>query len=163
MSAITQHFQPPLYWQQFEDLTVGVFRFVFNDPAATKFGGLGQAQNGVDVYGHVNGNGVLFGVQCKRMEEVDENNNPRPGGPISRQLLEREIEKARNFSPLLDADNKIRRWSMAFLGCKTPRVRMHSNVEKLQFASGFGFEFHFIPAVAEHCRDCRRVSLCLLS
>src|SRR5690349_24317872 len=102
MSVITQHFQPPLYWQQFEDLTLGVFRFVFNDPRATKFGRLGQAQNGVDVYGRVNGKGELFGVQCKRMEELDKNNNPIPGGAISRKLLHVEIENARSFLPSLD-------------------------------------------------------------
>jgi hypothetical protein len=102
MNTITQAFQPPLYWQQFEDLTEGVFRIVFNDPRPTKIGRPGQSQHGVDVIGHENGNGPLVGIQCKRMNELDDNNRPYPGGAISRKLLDDEMKLARGFSPALD-------------------------------------------------------------
>ena len=102
MSTITQYFQPPLYWQQFEDLTAGVFEAVYKDPRPTKFGRPGQSQNGVDVYGHESGNGQLIGVQCKRMDERDENNQPVPGGAITKRLLDAAIKEARGFSPRLD-------------------------------------------------------------
>ncbi len=121
MSYLTQAFQPPLYWQQFEDLTAGVFRFVFSDPRPTKLGRPGQTQNGVDVYGRQDGNGRLIAVQCKRMDELDENNHPIPGGAISKKLLNREIEQARTFSKSLDTwvlattakrDAKIQRYAL---------------------------------------------------
>lgn len=96
MSSITQYFQPPLYWQQFEDLTAGVFSAVYRDPKPTKFGRPGQSQNGVDVYGYENGNGRLIAIQCKRMDELDENNQPQPGGAITRKIIDHEIKEVRN-------------------------------------------------------------------
>jgi hypothetical protein len=102
MNTITQAFQPPLYWQQFEDLTEGVFRIVFNDPRPTKVGSPGQSQRGVDIIGHEQGNGRLVGIQCKRMDEMDRNNQPYPGGVISRKLLDDQIKLARGFSPALE-------------------------------------------------------------
>lgn len=102
MSNIIQAFQPPLYWQQFEDLTAGVFSPVFRDPKPTKFGRPGQAQNGVDVYGHEDGAGRLIGIQCKRMDEFDPNNHPRPGGVITRKFFNAALKEARSFTPQLD-------------------------------------------------------------
>jgi len=102
MSTITQAFQPPLYWQQFEDLTEGVFRVLYNDNRPTKFARVGQAQNGVDVYGRENGTGRLIGIQCKRMDELDEKNQKRPGGAITQKIINAELEKVRGFKPALD-------------------------------------------------------------
>jgi len=103
MSSITQYFQPPLYWQQFEDLTAGVFSAVYRDPKPTKFGRPGQSQNGVDVYGYENGNGRLIAIQCKRMDELDENNQPQPGGAITHKIIDREIKEVRKgFAKPLD-------------------------------------------------------------
>lgn len=99
MSSIAQFFQPPLYWQQFEDLTQAVFRVVYDDPSPTKFGRPGQAQDGVDVFGHHGNN--LIGIQCKRMDELDENNHPLPGGTITKKFIVDEIDKAKHFSPPL--------------------------------------------------------------
>jgi|688.fasta_scaffold266876_2 hypothetical protein len=42
-------FPPPQHWQDFENLTVEVFRAVFDDPGAQGHGRSGQAQYGVDV------------------------------------------------------------------------------------------------------------------
>lgn len=101
MRQVTQHFQPPLYWQQFEDLTEAVLPKVYGAATADKIGRPGQAQNGVDV--HLKRSAVgSVGVQCKRMDELDDNNQPLPGGAVSRALLEEEIEKAKGFKPPLD-------------------------------------------------------------
>src|SRR5829696_1752177 len=101
MGRITQSFQPPLYWQQFEDLTQSVFRLIYALPHADKIGRPGQAQKGVDVFG-VTSRFAAVGVQCKRLDDLDENNQPYPGGPITLKLLKAKADKALAFSPRLD-------------------------------------------------------------
>jgi hypothetical protein len=97
-----QAFQPPLYWQQFEDLTESVFPFIYGNAKPQKVGRPGQSQNGVDVYGKCLRTKHRVGIQCKRMDELDENNQPYPGGRITPNLLREEYEKALKFSPSLD-------------------------------------------------------------
>ncbi|MFH5927252.1 hypothetical protein [Roseomonas xinghualingensis] len=84
MGTISQFFQPPLYWQQFEELAVGMLREVYDVMDAQAYGRPGQAQNGVDVYGKSRFG--IVGIQCKRLSDLDENGNPYPGGPISRKF-----------------------------------------------------------------------------
>jgi hypothetical protein len=102
MGQLTQFFQPPIYWQQFEDLTHALFRRVFEDPTPTKHGRPGQSQHGVDVYGTYAQQGWQVGIQCKRMDELDENNNPFPGGVITTTILNSEYDKALHFRPKLN-------------------------------------------------------------
>lgn len=140
MSSITQYFQPPLYWQQFEDLTAGVFSAVYRDPKPTKFGRPGQAQNGVDVYGHENGNGRLIGIQCKRMDERDLNNQPQPGGAITRKLLDREIKEARNGFP-----QRLDTWILATTAKRDAAIQGYAlQLDRESRASGsFGIQLWF--------------------
>jgi hypothetical protein len=98
---VTQFFQPPLYWQQFEDLTESVVGVVFNAPQVEKIGRPGQAQDGVDVHAARSRAGSV-GVQCKRMDDLDSSNQPVPGGPITRDILQAEVDKAEGFMPELD-------------------------------------------------------------
>lgn len=140
MSSITQYFQPPLYWQQFEDLTAGVFSSVYRDPKPTKFGRPGQAQNGVDVYGYENGNGRLIGIQCKRMDELDEHNQPRPGGAITQKILDREIDEMRKgFQPLPDT------WILATTAKRDAAIQRYAaNLDRDSRKSGsFGIQLWF--------------------
>jgi len=139
MSTITQYFQPPLYWQQFEDLTAGVFQAVYKDPRPKKFGRPGQSQNGVDVYGHESGDGPLIGVQCKRMDELDENNHPVPGGAITKKLLDAEIKKAHGFSPTLDT------WVLATTAKRDAAIQRYAlNLDKRSRESNsFGIQIWF--------------------
>lgn len=138
MSTLTQYFQPPLYWQQFEDLTSGVFKFVYNDPKPTQFGRPGQAQNGVDVYGR-DGNGKLVGIQCKRMDEFDENNKPRPGGKILRKHLDNEIAGAKKFSPSLNL------WVLATTAKRDAKIQRYANEldEQSRAKGSFGVQLWF--------------------
>ncbi len=106
MGQLTQFFQPPVYWQQFEDLTHAVFEKVFGDPSPSKNGRPGQAQKGVDVFG-TSRDGWNIGIQCKRMDELDENNNPQPGGLITSKIIVEEYDKARTFKP------NLRLWILA--------------------------------------------------
>jgi hypothetical protein len=139
MNTVTQAFQPPLYWQQFEDLTEGVFRIVFNDPRPTKIGRPGQAQHGVDVIGHQDGVGKLIGIQCKRMDERDENNEPYPGGKVFRKVLKSEIEIARGFSPSLDS------WILATTAKRDANIQSHSLElhEESRAGGSFGIQIWF--------------------
>src|SRR3546814_3619276 len=100
MGQISQFFQPPLLWQQFEELTVGMLREVYDVPNAQGYGRPGQAQNGVDVYGRSRHG--MIGIQCKRFSDLDENGNPYPGGPITRRFLRTAAQESIAFKPDLD-------------------------------------------------------------
>lgn len=117
MGQLTQFFQPPIYWQQFEDLTHALFQRVFGDSTATKHGRPGQSQDGVDVYGIYSRGGWLVGVQCKRMDERDDNNNPLPGGAITRKILRSEYDKALGFSP------KLGQWILATTAKRDAKIQ----------------------------------------
>lgn len=98
MGTVSQFFQPPLYWQQVEELCVGLLSEVYDVPNAQQVGRPGQAQSGVDVFGRSARHGTI-GIQCKRLAELDENNNPYPGGPISFAFLRKEAKAALSFQP----------------------------------------------------------------
>jgi len=100
LPTVNQFFQPPLYWQQFEDLANGLLGEVYNLPDAQQFGRPGQSQNGVDVYGRSKRYGMI-GVQCKRLADLDPNGDPYPGGPIGRKFLRDAADEALLFKPTL--------------------------------------------------------------
>ena len=115
MSTISQFFQPPLYWQEFEQLAVGLLRQVYNVPDARSYGRPGQAQNGVDVYGRSRYG--MIGIQCKRLSDRDENGNPYPGGPISRKFLLEAANDSLAFKP------KLSLWILATTARRDTRVQ----------------------------------------
>lgn len=94
--GIWQFFQPPLYWQQVEELCTTLLTEVYSVPNAQQVGRPGQAQHGVDVFGKSSRYGRI-GIQCKRLADLDENGNPYPGGPISRAFLRDEADAALGF------------------------------------------------------------------
>ena len=96
MGSVWQFFQPPLYWQQFEELCAGLLTEVYGVPNAQPVGRPGQAQDGVDVFGTSARYGRI-GIQCKRLSDRDENNNFYPGGPISRAFLRNAADEALSF------------------------------------------------------------------
>ena len=98
--TVSQFFQPPLYWQQFEDLANGLLGEVYNIPNAQQFGRPGQAQDGVDVHGRSSRYGMI-GVQCKRLADLDPDGIPYPGGPINRKFLRDAAAEAQSFKPSL--------------------------------------------------------------
>ena len=65
-----------------------------------RLAGLGKLR-GVDVFGVTSRFGAV-GVQCKRLYDLGENNQPYPGGPITLKLLKAKADKALAFSPRLD-------------------------------------------------------------
>ncbi len=113
MPTVSQFFQPPLYWQQFEDLANALLSEVYNIPDAQQFGRSGQAQDGVDAFGRSKRYGMI-GIQCKRLSDLDENGIPLPGGPITQKLLREEAAKSIGFQ------NKLSIWILATL--TAPRI-----------------------------------------
>nr|WP_295468199.1 hypothetical protein [Mesorhizobium sp.] len=116
--GIWQFFQPPLYWQQFEELCTALLVEVYGVPNAQQVGRPGQAQHGVDVFGTSSRYGRI-GIQCKRLADLDEYGNPYPGGPISRALLRDEADAALGFTPDISLwilattarrDTKVQAW-----------------------------------------------------
>ncbi|MEO9631250.1 MAG: hypothetical protein ABJG14_12520 [Sulfitobacter sp.] len=101
MGNVGQFFQPPLYWQEFEELCSGLLTEVYDVPNAQQVGRPGQAQYGVDVFGKSPRFGEI-GIQCKRLSDLDKNNNPYPGGPITRKFLRDAADEALGFKRDLD-------------------------------------------------------------
>ena len=116
MGTLAQFFQPPLYWQQFEELTEGLLREVYSVPNAQLVGRAGQAQDGVDVHGKSPRFGNI-GVQCKRLTDLDKNNDPLPGGPIDKKFLEAAAGEALAFK----TDLKI--WILATTAKRDAKVQ----------------------------------------
>ena len=134
-----QAFQPPLYWQQFEDLTESVFPYLYGGAHAQKVGRPGQAQNGVDVYGRCLRTKRRIGIQCKRMDELDENNHPFPGGLIKKTMLRDEYQKALSFTPRLDE------WILATTAKRDEKAQRAARIldEESQAAGNFTVRLWF--------------------
>jgi hypothetical protein len=113
---VSQFFQPPLLWQQFEELCVRLLDEVYRVPSAQQVGRPGQAQNGVDVYGRSARYGVI-GIQCKRLAETNGNGDVLPGGPVTRSLLRTEAKEALTFKTPLDM------WILATTARRDVRVQ----------------------------------------
>jgi hypothetical protein len=85
-------FPPPKSWDEFEDIVADLYRRIWNDPGATRYGRSGQPQQGVDIYGqpgHLEGG--YAGIQCKRYDV----------GTLTRAVVLAEIGKAEEFTPPL--------------------------------------------------------------
>jgi hypothetical protein len=87
---------PPKEWGIFEDLCHTLFKRVWNDQLAQKNGRRGQAQNGVDIFGSLNGDRKSYrGVQCKGKDS-------NYGSKAEWSEVLAEIAKADKFTPKLE-------------------------------------------------------------
>ena len=84
----------PLNWQDFETLCKKLWGEIWDCKEIKKNGRIGQAQNGVDVFGIPSGETQYFGIQCKGKDEY-----------ANKQFTEQEVidetEKAKGFKPPL--------------------------------------------------------------
>lgn len=78
----------PRDWQEFERLVESYARINWPGCMIALFGGIGQAQNGVDIY-IKNKNTHYIGIQCKKVAR------------LTYSQIETEIEKAKYFKPAL--------------------------------------------------------------
>lgn len=105
---------PPQHWQQFEDLCLTLFRHVWGDPRAQQNGRSGQPQAGTDISGQPRHEaGRWHGVQCKGKDAG-------LGAMVTIAELEREVEKAKGFSPALGE------WILATSGPKDAKVEQRA-------------------------------------
>jgi len=104
MGQIKMGIYPPKYWQDFEELTVDVFKFVFGDPLPTAHGRSGQSQQGVDVYGYDETSDPprCIGIQCKKRDQVSASGKVLAGGLLTERIISDEVKKAKRFYPHLD-------------------------------------------------------------
>ncbi|MBU6268316.1 MAG: hypothetical protein KGN34_12300 [Sphingomonadales bacterium] len=80
---------PPKSWDEFEDITLAAANLRWNTNDFQRNGRPGQAQNGVDVFGH-DEHGLQLGIQCKNTV-----------GGVSFNVIELEIKSAETFQPPL--------------------------------------------------------------
>jgi len=69
MKPLELRLPPPELWQQFENLTLEVFKVYFGDSHADLYGSAGQKQSGVDIFGtdkRIPNNHTTVVVQCKQ-------------------------------------------------------------------------------------------------
>lgn len=118
--TIHQFYQPPLHWQQFEEFAAQLLAEVYDVPTAQLYGRAGQAQHGVDVYGRSKKHG-LIAMQCKRLSDLDANNQPYPGGPISRKFF---IDEAKTIE---DFPHEISIWVLVTTARRDTRVQGYAD------------------------------------
>jgi tetratricopeptide (TPR) repeat protein len=85
---------PPGNWQDFERLCYDLYSRRWDADDAVLHGRQGQAQNGVDIYGH-DRQGRSVGVQCKAKDQTYD-------GVLPEKELRAEVAKALKFKPPLD-------------------------------------------------------------
>ena len=89
---ISQMLRKPANWQDFESLCLLLWREEWKSEDIKKNGRNGQAQNGVDICGHKDGENEYSGIQCKC----------KPGNkPLTTDEIDEEIDNAKAFKPAL--------------------------------------------------------------
>lgn len=89
---ISQTLRKPENWQDFESLCLLLWREEWKSEDIKKNGRNGQAQNGVDICGHRDGENEYSGIQCKC----------KPGNKaLTTNEIDNEIDNAKAFKPAL--------------------------------------------------------------
>ena len=104
---ISQTLRKPANWQDFESLCLILWRAEWKSEDIKKNGRNGQAQKGVDICGHREGENEYSGIQCKC----------KPGNkPLTTDEIDDEINNARmeNYNSLLSLAQHIRGCHQAF-------------------------------------------------
>lgn len=89
---ISQTLRKPANWQDFESLCLLLWREEWKSDDLKKNGRNGQAQNGVDICGHKDGEDAYSGIQCKC----------KPGNKaLTIEEIDDEVDNAKAFKPAL--------------------------------------------------------------
>lgn len=93
---ISKQICKPQNWQDFESLCKILWTHIWElSPGDVKKNGrMGQSQHGVDVYGMPKGCNSYIGIQCKGKDDYIQ-------ASLTESEIDNEIEKAKNFKPLL--------------------------------------------------------------
>ncbi|MGO8761601.1 MAG: hypothetical protein ACLP2P_09685 [Desulfobaccales bacterium] len=60
----------PMDWQEFQRMTCDLYKELLDNQDIQEFGSLGQRQNGIDIFGFINGTKNIAGIQCKCVERL---------------------------------------------------------------------------------------------
>jgi hypothetical protein len=85
---------PPKDWQKFERLCHLLWSKIWQDPNAQLHGRPGQQQRGVDVFGTPKGGTRVYGIQCKRKDQLLRK-------LLTENEVRTEVENAKEFQPPL--------------------------------------------------------------
>lgn len=99
MGNISIDIPPPLYWQDFELLTLDKCKHLWDDDYAQPNGRQGQKQHGVDIFGDNRKTKEHIGVQCKQRKR---NNTLLTSSTLTTTEIDKEIAKATKFTPPLN-------------------------------------------------------------
>lgn len=89
------HIMKPKNWQDFEKLCKLLWGEIWDcDDTIKQHGRQGQAQQGVDVYAHVDKYGGYCGIQCKGKDDYTH-------AQLTKVEIDAEIAKAKDFRPFL--------------------------------------------------------------
>jgi cellulose synthase operon protein C len=81
----------PLNWQDFQRSSRVLFRCLLRDDNIQEFGGEGQTQHGIDLFGYRNGDTSLpVGIQCRRIKSS-----------LTEKKMRSDLEEARAIKPAL--------------------------------------------------------------
>src|SRR5690606_20025718 len=96
----SNNIHPPKNWQDFEMLCLKLWGEIWNIPDEIDFNSdNSQGQDGVDIYGPVEGGLKYNGIQCKnkKLNLIDGSSNR-----LTISDIQAEIEKAKGFMPALN-------------------------------------------------------------
>ena len=110
-----EQIRPLQYWQPFQQMCCDLWRIIYNDRTAQEYGRLGHRQNGVDIFGRIDGGDKYFGIQCK------EKNILLPANKLSISEIKREVGKAMSFSP------KLSEYIIAYTGPTDKKLQDEAN------------------------------------
>ncbi|GAB1367099.1 hypothetical protein MASR1M36_19700 [Candidatus Cloacimonadaceae bacterium] len=119
----------PVNWQDFETLCKKLWGEIWNCPDIKKNGRLGQAQNGVDVYGIPEGEKEYYGIQCK-------GKNDYVNSTLSLNEIIEEISKAEQFEP------PLKKLYFATSACKDASIEQHIRQINIDRICNEKFEVH---------------------
>ncbi|ECY7446772.1 hypothetical protein GPM53_004285 [Salmonella enterica] len=123
MNSHKIYMPPPSNWQDFQTLVGDVAILKYVSESVQEYERQGQKQNGVDVIAE-SINGDIISFQCKETTK----------GTITKEVVDCELEKAKNFVPNL---------SVFFIITTSPRdVHLQDYCNKLNKNGGLGFKIY---------------------
>jgi hypothetical protein len=101
MGQIAMELAPPLWWQEFQELTLDLARYMWpSHETMDIYGRVGQRQDGVDVF--VQRREELVGIQCKRRRQAEADRRFRTDGVIAEKDIREIVNEAKEFEPSLN-------------------------------------------------------------
>ena len=125
-----QQLRKPENWQDFEELCQMLWSEVWNCHETKKNGRSGQTQHGVDISGTPSWEkGEYYGIQCKGKDEYTHSQ-------LTAIEIDEEIEKAKNFKPLL------KKFYFATTANKNANIEEYIRIKDVESRQAGFFEIH---------------------